>query len=278
MGTEIKFVCSNCGQHITAPQEASGETVSCPTCGTEITVSTESATTLPEQKSHKSATVWILSAVISLLVVSILFAGFISNTSHAPAKPEVTVTGPQPATNSIELWNSPIVAKETIPQPVPIEDLFGVKLGEPLLPSCKITDTGEATDGFYWIEFIPPEANSVFDRYYVYLDATRRVVAAIYGDQRKLYDSSEFERTRDAIIAKFRERYGKEEFRSGGEEGYFSTYTWKRGKRDITLTRYFVHTESSVLLSFAISCTDKDFYDSVEKSKPPKPPVDTRGL
>jgi hypothetical protein len=92
------------------------------------------------------------------------------------------------------------------------------------------------------------------------------VVATIDGQCKPFDDSSEFQRTRDAIIAKLRERYGKEELSGSGE---MYSYTWKRGKRDVTLTEYIK------LNSFSVSCTDKDLYDSVEKSKPP---VDTRGL
>jgi len=266
VNTEIKFVCSNCGQHIVVPQEAVGETVSCPTCGTETTVSAESATTPPKQKSHKFTTSWILFAVVGLFAVLIFLARFTSNTSRTSAGPETTAISQQPATNLVKSSNPPVMAKEIIPQPIPIEGLFGVKLGEPLPPSCKITSASETVGGFHAIIFIPPETNSVFDTYVVYLDATGRVVATINGQGKFYDDSSEFDRTRDVIIAKFRERYGKEEL--SGSEGMYS-YSWKRGKRDVTLTEFMK------LKHLDLSCTDKDLYDSVGKSKPP---VDTRGL
>jgi hypothetical protein len=53
----------------------------------------------------------------------------------------------------------------------------------------------------------------------------------------------------------------------GSKGMYF--YTWKRGKRDVTITEF------NELKRLDLSCTDKDLYDSVEKSKPP---VDTHGL
>ena len=203
-------------------------------------------------------------AQLILLFLAIVLAGCNRNGSGLS---DSSATNQQPATNANALSNQTVVANETIPQPVPIEGLFGIKLGEPLPPSCKITDSGE-TAGRFYERFMPPETNSVFDTYDVCLDATRRVVAAIDGQGKHYDDSSEFERTRDAIIAKFRERYGKEEF--WYREGvYFCTYTWKRGKRDVTLTEYIK------VKQLTLSCTDKDLYDSVEKSKPP---VDTHGL
>jgi hypothetical protein len=159
-----------------------------------------------------------------------------------------------------------VVANEIIPQPVPIEGLFGVKLGEPLPASCKIKSSSETIGGFYAIIFTPPETNAAFNAYVVYLDASRRVVATIDGQCKPFDDNSEFERTRDAILVKLRERYGKEEFGGGGKMYW---YSGKSGKRDVTLTEY------PELMSFSVSCTDKDLYDSVEESKPP---VDTHGL
>ena len=177
-----------------------------------------------------------------------------------------SATNQQPDTNVNALSNQTVVANETIPQPVPIEGLFGVKLGEPLPPSCEISSASEISPGgFYAIIFTPPETNASFQTYVVYLDATRRVVALISG-QATYDDTSEFERIKDAIVAKFRERYGEEEM--GGSDGDY-WYKWKLGKRNITLD------ESIKFNELLLSCTDKDLYDSVEKSKPP---VDTRGL
>ena len=266
MNTEIKFVCSNCGQHIAVPHEAAGQTISCPTCGTETIVSSESEMILPKQKPLRFTKVWILFAAIGLVAVLILSAQFLSNKSPALANQEAIAIGQQQPTNVNALSNSTAVANETISQPVPIEGLFGVKLGEPLPPSCKVSSASETIGEFYAIIFTPPETNASFDTYVVYLDATRRVVATIDGQGKFYDDSSEFERTRDAIIAKFRERYGKEEF--SGSEGTYS-YSWKRGKRDVTLTEFIK------LSHLDISCTDKDLYDSVGKSKSP---VDTHGL
>jgi hypothetical protein len=194
---------------------------------------------------------------IILLLLAVVLTGCNRNGS---------ATNQQPATNVNALSNPTVVASEIIPPLVPIEGLFGVKLGEPLPSSCQITSASETTGGFYAIIFTPPETNSVFDTYVVYLDASRRVVATIDGQGKFYDDSSEFDRTRDAIIAKFRERYGKEEM--GGSDGDY-WYTWKRGNRDITLTEFIK------LNNLNLSCTDKDLYDSVEKGKPP---VDTRGL
>jgi predicted RNA-binding Zn-ribbon protein involved in translation (DUF1610 family) len=166
MDREIKFVCSTCGQHIAVPQEAIGETVSCPTCGTENIVSSASATMLTKQKSHKFAATWILFAVVSCLAILVLLARLILNTPLRETKPEATATGQQPNANIVESSNPPVTMNETPPQPVLIEGLFGVKLGEPMPPSCKITDEGE-TDG----RFIPPETNSVFKIYDAAFDA-----------------------------------------------------------------------------------------------------------
>ena len=92
------------------------------------------------------------------------------------------------------------------------------------------------------------------------------MVSTVHGSSKSFDDSSEYDRSKKAMIEKLRQRYGKDEFRYSEGMG---THIWENGKRHITLT-YFMD-----LHSFNISCTDKDLYESVERSKPP---VDTRGL
>jgi hypothetical protein len=141
---------------------------------------------------------------------------------------------------------------------VPIEGLFGIKLGKPLSPECAIEHDLGMINGQIEYSVIPPQTNAAFDNYSVKINPTSRLVCEIRASSVRKDDKEESlcvggpASVYDVLTA-LREKYGKElldgAFASKAKpEGLFQRYIWRHGDRSLCL-----YPMGS---SFFLSCTD----------------------
>jgi hypothetical protein len=136
----------------------------------------------------------------------------------------------------------------------PIEGLFGIKLGERLPPACAIEYDLGMIDGQINYTVIPPQTNAAFNKYWVTINPTNRLVCEIRADSS---EASFFD-----VLGALRQKYGNES--SKGKGNGFQAYTWWHGDRSLRL--------DSMAGSFHLSCTDNTLNHRV------KPSADTNGF
>ncbi len=149
----------------------------------------------------------------------------------------------------------------------PIDGLFGIRLDEPLPPSCTNSDSfvGKPDEwGFQLLlDINPQQTNSAFGSYEVTLTPSNRLVCSIWGKSSLNPDYESF----NSVLKALHDHYGKEEFKSPSKwSANISTYFWSSGSHKLTLTR-FLSPES-----FILSCDDTSL------SYHPPHVADTNGL
>jgi hypothetical protein len=262
--------CNNCSGQLEFDASNAGTTIQCPHCKLDTVLFVPNVAAVParrgfawparEQSPPLGRWVLIGGALIAAVVI-----GSILTSRDSPTRRAAPAAEPQPATTNAPQASASTKTNEPAPQP-PIEGLFGLKLGEPVPTNC-VFEWGIRIPNvplYAWIT--PPEPNPAFGMYTVDLDADRRLVASIHANTKPYDDESEFERVREAIIAKLNQRYGPAPL--FGDET-LSGYWWRRGQRDISL--WWENGKKRLF----ISCTDTNLNYSVERQKPP---VDTQGL
>lgn len=200
----------------------------------------------------------LVSITLILLLAIVIGIKLNFERSHAMPSPAAIAAGKPFKKSLVEISNAPAQIK--------IEGLFGVKLGAPLPQSCLIISTSDVAGKFITKDIVPPETNSTFSYYLVYLDPSGRFVSMIEGQSKSYDDYSEYKNSLDGIVSKLRERYGKE---SADNSLGMNWYYWSQGNRDVTLTdRPKIH-------QFDVSATDEDLNHPVSTNASA---VDTRGL
>ena len=258
--------CNTCSGHLEFDASRAGETTQCPHCGTDTILFIPSAPT----PKPKDSTGWFTMGFFligSVLAVGLLIAAYKLASHLAPPSQAESTVAQQADTNPMPQVSPVAAPAAPPPKPPPIQGLFGVKIGEALPPNCILNGPGESADGlFTTIHLTPPEPNPAFDYYIVDLDFKSRLVAKIFAGSNYYENYSEFERVRDAMVAKLDQRYGPSKLAGSGKMWWHS---WKRGQREITLT-WFIDVKN-----FTVLCSDESISESVERRKPP---VNTHGL
>lgn len=155
----------------------------------------------------------------------------------------------------------------------PIDGLFGLKLGEPLPPSCTNSESffGEPVEGgFQMVVFIiPPQTNFMFSRYSVTLTPTNRLVCYIGATSSDDFSKHFLQGQLFTEIQKtLHERYGNKDVLKrkivNKDGAYLDTDSWSDGSRNLVL-RY-----SSSDGSVSLDCNDDSVF--------PNPAIDKNGL
>lgn len=144
--------------------------------------------------------------------------------------------------------------KSTTATNMPIEGLFGIRLGEPLPNDCQILSS-KIEKGQISVKIIPPQTNAAFEEYSVELNPTNRFVCEIDG----IGGGADSKLSRPYLLPALTERYGNDFYKSGDV-----SYLWKQGSRTL------IYMQISDFWS--LNCSDSEI------SEPTKPQVDTKGF
>ena len=158
--------------------------------------------------------------------------------------------------------------KTALSKPTAIDGLFGLKLGAPLPPDCRILSMS-TNHGQIQIAVIPPQPNVLFDSYAVFVMPSGHVITSIEAVDFRPNDQNpqEFAARVQAFLDALSKRYGPRT----SENKELQTYMWTNGDRSILVV--------GVLTSINISCADSRLQNqAVEQWTRKISAVDTNGL
>ena len=225
----IECKCQTCSGRLAFEPERAGETIQCPHCKMDTVLFVPSAPS--NQDLPAKGVGGIAGGAIAIVLVAI---GLLMILAAQRGKQDP----------------NPIVQSK-----VPIDGLFGMKLGEPLPANCgdsigepiKTSDWGpiDKQCDSYWVT--PPKPNPSFNMVWVTLTATNRLVSQIWANGKdSVFDVAN-------ILA---EKYGKPANR------HFSR--WTDGKHTLRFSDYEGSSDH-----FDLTCTDDALYQA-PKNEPDK--------